>query len=152
MCSGLFCSGTAPLTAGTAGGGVSRPLLLRQGDLEGPAVEASAAFRVRAAAPEGAVFPVDREAAASPVVPAAAASPPALSVEVASVAPGAEDFLVAAVEALAEAEAAGSAVDRKIGACPWGWTRPFCRPLGNGLGHTWRLGFIYIRGTNDSGE
>ena len=36
--------------------------------------------------------------------------------EVASVAPGAEDFLVAAVEALAEAEAAGSAVDRKIGA------------------------------------
>lgn len=143
MCSGLFCSGTAPLTAGTAGGGVSRPLLLRQGDLEGPAVEASAAFRVRAAAPEGAVFPVDREAAASP---------PALSVEVASVAPGAEDFLVAAVEALAEAEAAGSAVDRKIGACPWGWTRPFCRPLGNGLGHTWRLDFIYIRGTNDSGE
>lgn len=82
-------------------------------DLEGPAVEASAAFRVRAAAPEGAVFPVDREAAASPVVPAAAASPPALSVEVASVAPGAEDFLVAAVEALAEAAAAGSAVDRK---------------------------------------
>ena len=115
-------------------------------------MEASAAFRVRAAAPEGAVFPVDREAAASPVVPAAAASPPALSVEVASVAPGAEDFLVAAVEALAEAEAAGSAVDRKIGACPWGWTRPFCRPLGNGLGHTWRLDFIYIRGTNDSGE
>ena len=41
---------------------------------------------------------------------------------------------------------------RKIGACPWGWTRPFCRPLGNGLGHTWRLDFIYIRGTNDSGE
>lgn len=48
----------------------------------------------------GSGFPVDREAAASPVVPAAAASPPALSVEVASVAPGAEDFLVAAVEAL----------------------------------------------------
>lgn len=47
------------------------------------------------------------------MVPAAAASPPALSVEVDSVAPGAEDFLVAAVEALAEAAAAGSAVDRK---------------------------------------
>ena len=39
------------------------------------------------------------------MAPGAAASPPALSVEVASVAPGAEDFLVAAVEALAEAEA-----------------------------------------------
>ena len=53
---------------------------------------------------------------------------------------------------LAVPGAAASAGDNRTVACPPRRTRPFCRPLGNGLGHTRRLVLIYIRGTNDSGE
>lgn len=121
-------------------------------DLEGPAVEASAAFRVGRRLQRERFFQWTERRRLLRWFPRRRLLLRLFPWSWLRWLPGAEDFLVAAVEALAEAEAAGSAVDRKIGACPWGWTRPFCRPLGNGLGHTWRLDFIYIRGTNDSGE